>query len=108
MAEREGLILEIDLPAIPAGVITLLGILSPYAIAFVNSPKWSTGGKRAAAIVVAILMAGVALGGYYIITDEPVLNWPMLVILFVLVSQASYALVTKKSADYVESHAGVR
>lgn len=102
--------MNIDLPAIPAGVMLLLGFFAPYAIALVNSPKWSTASKKLISIAVSIGLALIALAFYYLITKEPLVweNWPVLVLLFIVVAQASYALVTKPSATKVESAAGVR
>lgn len=102
--------MSIELPTIPAGVLTLLAVFAPYAIALINSPKWSAGSKRFMSVAVSIGLALIAIVGYYLITREPLVweNWPMLVLLFVIVAQASYALVTKPSASKVEANAGVR
>ena len=32
--------MSIDLPAIPAGILTLLAFFAPYAIAIINHPSW--------------------------------------------------------------------
>lgn len=96
--------MNIELPMIPAGVLVLLGFFAPYAIALVNQPSWTPTSKKLISIAVSIALALVSLVFYYFITGDELVweNWPMLVILFILVSQASYTLVTKRSATVVE------
>lgn len=100
--------MEIALPAIPAGVMTLIAFFAPFAIALVNSPKWSTGSKQWISLAVSVALAILSLGGYYLITGDAIPSWPMLILLFIIVAQASYALVLKKPATVVEKSAGVK
>lgn len=99
--------MEITLPAIPAGVMTLIAFFSPFAIALVNSPRWSTGAKQWVSLAVSIGLALISLAGYYLISGDEVMGWPMLILLFIIVAQASYALILKKPASSVERSAGV-
>lgn len=100
--------MEITLPAIPAGVITLLGLLAPYAIALINHPAWPAGSKRIVSIAVSLALTVLALVMYFVITGDAVPGWPLLLILGLIVSQAAYALLSKGSATRIEGRYGVR
>ena len=65
--------MEVQIPLIPAGVLTLLAFFSPFAIALINHPKWPTGSKRLVAIVVSIVLALVVLVLYFAIGIVPFL-----------------------------------
>lgn len=97
--------MDITLPVIPAGVLVLLGLIAPYvigalngALPFIRKP-WQ---KKAVAIVVAIVLALAVLAFYYVYTGDTVPEWPVLVLLGIVVVQASYALVTKTTATAIE------
>lgn len=90
---------EIAIPAIPAGVMILLNFFAPYATSLVIQPWWPTGAKKAVAVGVSLVLAAVVLLISYFGFGEPVPAWPVLLLLAVAVSQASYDLVTRKSAD---------
>lgn len=94
--------MDITLPTIPAGVLTLLALLAPYAIAIINRPGWSTNTKRVVSIAVAIILAAIVLIGYFLITRDVIPDWPVLVLLTIIVVQASYALITKSTATQLE------
>ncbi|GGD32972.1 hypothetical protein GCM10010915_11690 [Microbacterium faecale] len=94
--------MDITLPSIPAGILTLLSLFAPYAIALINRPEWSATVKKVVAIIVAVVLAGLVMAFYYVYTGEPVPEWPVLVLLAIVVAQASYALVTRSSAKTVE------
>lgn len=87
--------MDIQLPQIPAGIVTLLSLLSPYVIALITRSNWSPAMKRVVAVVAALVLAGVVMALYYVITHDTIPDWPMLLLLAVLVSQSSYALITK-------------
>lgn len=87
--------MDITLPTVPAGVLTLLSLLAPYAIALINRPAWPAAKKRLVAVIVAVVLAAIVLAFYYVSTGAAVPDWPVLVLLAILVSQASYALVAK-------------
>lgn len=100
--------MEIDLPEIPAGVVALLGLITPYAVAVVNGLANLTGAaKRVLSVVVALALAGVALGFYYWYTGDALPELPALLLLAVVVAQASYALLTKNTAKAVEDKVAV-
>src|SRR5690606_9868915 len=98
--------MSIELPAIPAGMLTLLAFFAPYAIALINHPGWKAGSKRLVSIVVSIVVAAVVLALDYLLTGDPIPNWPILLLLSITVTQAAYALVLKSSANNVEGKYG--
>lgn len=100
--------MNIELPTIPAGVLVLLALVAPYAVAalngalpFVKKP-WQ---KKAVAIIVAALLTAAVLAFYYAYTGDVIPQWPVLVLLAIVVAQASYALVTKSTAAALERSA---
>lgn len=96
--------MEIVIPTTPLGVLTLLAFFAPYAIAVINKPAWPARVKKWVAILVPILLALLVLVVYYISTGDVVPAWPVLLLLAVVVCQASYALVTKSTAKHVETY----
>lgn len=96
---------EIMIPAIPAGVLTLLSFFSPYAIALINHPGWKPGSKRLIAILVSVVLTVIVLGLYYFQTGDIVPQWPALLFLGLVVSQAAYTLLWP-SAKNVEGRHG--
>lgn len=94
--------MDITLPTIPAGVLVLLALLAPYLQAFIQRPSWRPWVKRALAIILAIILAAVVLAFYYVYTGDVVPTWPALVLLAIVVAQASYAMVTRDTAAKVE------
>jgi hypothetical protein len=98
--------IEIALPAIPAGVLVLLNFFAPYATALVVNPAWSANQKRIVAIVVALVLAAIVLLIAFYGFGIPVPAWPVLLLLAITVSQASYDLVLKRSANNLAKHAG--
>jgi len=94
--------MNIELPTIPAGVLVLLALLAPYMQALIQSPSWSPAVKKAVAIAVSFVLTGVVLAFYYVYTGDSVPAWPVLVLLAIVVAQASYAMVTKSSATVLE------
>lgn len=98
----------LELPEVPTLVITLLSLFAPYAIALVESPNWSKGSKKLIAIAASLALTVIVLAIYYASSGEPIPSWPTLLVLGVLVSQSSYALVTKESAAKVEKSLGIK
>lgn len=97
--------MEITLPAIPVGVLTLLSFFAPYLVAIVNHPRWEPRYKRLVAIVASILLTLVVLAVYYVMTGDLVPQWPALLLLALVVQQAAYTLLWR-SANAVETTAG--
>ncbi|HWU30180.1 MAG TPA: hypothetical protein VN041_13945 [Microbacterium sp.] len=97
--------MDITLPTIPAGVLVLLGLVSPFAVALINGAvkairkPWQ---KKAVAILVAIILTAVVLWFYYAYTGDVVPQWPALVLLTIVVGQFSYSMVTKTPASALE------
>lgn len=100
--------MEIVIPAVPLGVVTLLAFFSPYVVALVNAPVWPAGQKRAVSVFVSILLTALVLWLYYVITQDTVPSWPVLLLLTFAVQQTAYETVLKGSATKVEGRYGVR
>lgn len=94
--------MNIELPQIPTGVLVLLALAAPYLQALVQRPGWRPWVKKLIAVVVAFVLTAVALLFYYVYTGDTVPDWPVLALLAVVVAQASYALVTKRTATVIE------
>lgn len=98
--------MNIELPTIPTGVLVLLALVAPYAVAVLNGAlrsvkkPWQ---KKAVAIVVALVLTAAVLAFYYAYTGDVIPQWPVLVLLAIVVAQASYALVTKSTATALEN-----
>lgn len=95
-----------ELEPIPTIITTVLGVLTPYVVAFINHQKWSGTSKRLVAVAASVLLTLVALGIYLLVSGEGVSDWWSFVILGVTVSQTSYALLVKGSSKAVEKSAG--
>ena len=100
--------MNIELPVVPLGVTVLLVFLSPYAVAIINHPAWSANSKKLVTVAVTLILSGVALWLYYALTGDVPLPWPAFSLLFLVVSQAAYALLLKPSVKRVESAIGVK
>ncbi|GAA2892615.1 hypothetical protein [Microbacterium esteraromaticum] len=94
--------MDITLPTIPAGVLVLLALPAPYVQALIQRPAWSRTVKKVVALVVALVLTAVVLGFYYVYTGDTVPAWPALVLLAIVVTQASYVMVTKSTASALE------
>jgi hypothetical protein len=94
--------MEITIPAIPIGLLTLLGFLTPLAVALVTKPAWTAAQRKIVSIIISALLAAVALILYYAISHDPLPEWPLLVLLAIVVAQASYTLVLKGAADRID------
>ena len=98
--------MEISLPVIPLGVLTLMNLVAPYAIALINQPSWPAKWKRTVAVGVSVLLAGVVLAGYYWVTGERIPDWSALILLSIITTQAAYTQLYK-SATRVEGRHGL-
>lgn len=96
--------MEIVIPAVPVGVLTLLSFFAPFAIALINHPGWKAGSKRLVAIIVSIALGLVVLGFYYLLTGDTPPGWPWLILLAIVVTQAAYALLRKTVTDIEYRH----
>lgn len=94
--------MDITLPTIPAGVLVLLGLIAPYVQALIQQPHWPAAAKKWVAVAVALVLTAVVLAFYYVYTGDVVPAWPVLVLLALVVAQASYTLVTKSTASALE------
>lgn len=95
-----------ELPAVPAGVLLILGVFSPFAIAVVNHRGWSPTMKKIVAVIVPAILGGAALWIYYAASGDSVPEWPYLILLIILVSQAAFALFFKNAVQKVEEGVG--
>jgi len=59
--------------------------------------------KKAPAVIVAAVLVVIVLAFYFVYTGDVIPNWPTLVLIGIIVVQASYALFTKTTASAVES-----
>jgi len=99
--------MEIAIPAVPLGVLTLLAFFGPYAVgalngvlAFVKKP-WQ---RKAVSVAVALVLAVAVIVVYLGMGGElPPGGWAVLAVWSVVVVAASYAYVTKTTASRVES-----
>lgn len=90
--------MDITIPSIPAGVLTLLAFFAPYAVGLLNGILpfvRTTAQKRLVAIVVAIVLAAVVIIVYQAVTGQPIGDPWLFGLLSIVVIQASYALVTR-------------
>lgn len=94
--------MDITLPTIPAGVLVLLAVAAPYVQALIQRPSWSPTAKKVIAVVLAFVLTAVVLLFYYVYTGDAVPAWPVLVLLAIVVAQASYTLITKNTATRLE------
>lgn len=100
--------MDVTLPLIPSGVSILLAFFSPYAIAIVSHPGWAPKYKRLVAIVVTLVLAAVSMLFYYMMTGYVFPDPAQFILLFLIISQAAYALILKPSAKALESSVGPR
>lgn len=94
--------MDITLPTVPAGVLTLLALAAPFVQAIIQRPSWSPAVKKVLAVVLAIVLTAVVLAFYYVYTGEVIPAWPAMVLLAIGVAQVSYTLVTKSPASAIE------
>lgn len=94
--------MNIDLPEVPAGILTLLSFFAPYAIALINNPRWSKAQRKIVSVAVPIILAVVVWVIYFAMTGDGLHEWPVMILLAVVIAQASYSLVLKNSAKKVE------
>ncbi|WP_017793890.1 hypothetical protein [Leucobacter salsicius] len=88
-------------------MLTLLSFLAPYAIALINHPSWPARWKRTIAIAVSLLLTLIVLGFYYWQTGDVMPQWPVLILLGLVVSQAAFTLLWP-STKRVEAKHGAR
>lgn len=93
---------DFTLPAAPVALTAILGLLAPYVVAIVNRPQWSPNAKRIVSVLAVAALTAAALVLFYAVTKEPVPEWPQLVLLAIVVSQAAYALLLKPTAVALE------
>lgn len=65
----------------------------PSVVAIVNRPLYSPLVKRIVANVVTLVLTLLLLAMHFAITKEALPEWPQLLLLAIMVSQAGYALV---------------
>lgn len=101
--------MEFELPEVPVYIMGVLAFIAPYVIATINAlADFGKVGRRVISTVVSLVIAALVLVVYYYMTGVPVPEWPVLVLLFVAVAQASFALFTKGSADKLEDAIAVK
>lgn len=94
--------MNIEIPAVPVGVLTLLAFFAPYAVALINRPEWPTAARKWVSVGVAVALAAIVLAVYFAATGEIPQTWWAFLLLSVVVVSASYTLVTRRSATRLE------
>jgi len=97
--------MEITLPVIPAGILTLLNAFAPYLVAIVNDPRWPAHRKRLVAVIVSVVLTALVLVVYYWYTGDLVPDPIPLLLLSFVVLQAAYTMLWR-SAKHVEVNRG--
>lgn len=82
-----------ELPEVPLGIITLVGIFTPYLLAIVNGPRLSPLQKRVLSVVGSLVISALAMLVYYSMSGESIPELVPLLLLGLLVSQTVYALL---------------
>lgn len=101
--------MNITIPALPLGIVTLLAFFGPYAVGALNgvlpfvTKPWQ---KKLVSIVVSVLLAAAVIVIFAFSGGELPTTWPALVIWSVVVLAASYAFVLRSSAARVERAIG--
>ncbi|MEX8058753.1 hypothetical protein [Microbacterium sp. 16-032] len=97
--------MDIAIPAIPVGILTLLAFFAPYAIGALNGvlpfvqKAWQ---RKVVSILFALALAVVVVVFYVMITGEPIGNIWVFMLLAVVIVSASYALITGGTAKAIE------
>lgn len=99
--------MEIEIPTVPAGILALLAFFLPYAQAVIQRPTWTSGQKKLVAVVAAVVLAGIAIALYFALTGDVWPDWPVAILLVLVVAQTSYSMVTHDSAKRVEQNVGL-
>lgn len=94
--------MNLDIPAIPAGVLTLIAFFLPYAQAVLQRPTWTSAQKKLLTIGLSVAVTAIALVIYYAATGDVLPNWPIFILLVLSVAQASYAMLLGDSASRIE------
>jgi hypothetical protein len=97
----------IDIPAIPAGITILLNLFAPYGVSLIVDPKWSAKSKQLISIAVSIVLAVLVLLVSHFGFGQPLpASWGAILVLAVVIAQASYTLILKESADALSTTKG--
>lgn len=94
--------MNVEIPEVPAGILALLSFFAPYAVALVNSPRWTEGQRKVVGVAIPAVLGVIVWVIYYAMTGDGLHSWPVMILLAVVITQSSYALVTKKSASKLE------
>lgn len=98
--------MDIEIPVVPVGILTLLAFFSPYGVAIINHPRWKASSKRLVSIVVSVVLAAAVTLYYYWDTGDALPGWPALIVLAFVISQAAFTILWK-SVKKVEAKHGV-
>lgn len=100
--------MDLTIPTVPLGVLTLLAFFSPYATAALNgllSFVTNAAARRIVSIVFVLLLTAVVLVFYYAMTGEAIASWWVFALVAIGVAQAAYGLLFKGQAKKVEAAA---
>ena len=99
--------MEIEIPTVPLGIVTLLAFFGPYAVSAINgalafvTKSWQ---KKLVSIIISLVLAAIVIVGYLGFGGTlPAGGWAVVSVWAIVIVAASYALVTKKSASALEA-----
>lgn len=100
-----------EIPVVPAAILLLLQLVSPYVVSFFAAFTWSPNTKKAAAAAVSFLLSAavlvIALVVGWLPADFTPLGIVTLVVLGLGVQQLAYGMLFKQSADQVMKTVGL-
>jgi hypothetical protein len=95
------------IPTVPTIVLVLVNFFAPYVVSLVTADFWPTAAKKWVSIAVAALLAAVVLIVAHFGFGFAIPAWPQLILLGIVITQASYSILLKDSADAVTKVSGV-
>lgn len=95
------------IPTVPTIVLVLLNFFAPYLVSVISSPLWPKSATKWISIAISGLLAAVVLIIAHFAFGFAIPAWPQLILLGIVVTQASYSLLLKDSADAVKNSTGV-
>jgi hypothetical protein len=91
---------------VPTIVLVLINFVMPYVVSIATSPAWPKTATKWVSIGLSALAAAAVLLVAHFGFGFAIPAWPQLIILGIVVTQASYSLLLKESADAVQKNTG--
>lgn len=98
--------MEITLPAVPLGILTLLAFFTPFAASVINGALTFVQGRNARRIVSVLLtlvLTAVVIAFYYGMTGDTIESWWAFALIAIMVAQSAWSLLFKKPAEKLEA-----